>query len=308
LSCCGAPARWAGREEEQRKLNDQLRESWEQMGRPVMITACLTCEKVLRESLPEIKTISLYSIIAEYGMPAEAKPAEGRIITVFDPCASWNSPQTQADVRKILIGMGYVLSELPYIGEEVRCCSYGGQIHAVNRPLMEEIAKNRVKASPNDYVTYCINCREIFAHESKPVIHVLDLILGRDEAERLIRKPASLSESRKNREELRRRIVEQYGETGIESKKEEQSALKLYIAPELLEKMDRELILTEDAERVIRHCEDTGIKLLDCDTGNMVGHLQMEVVTYWVVYRPEGDGFRLLNIQCQQLKESYDVD
>lgn len=313
LSCCGAPARWAGREEELQVLNAQLKESWERLGSPIMITACSSCEKIMKDNLPEIQLLPIYRVIVEHGLPEGVQVSGDRTVTVFDPCASRNSHQTQSDVRHILCGAGYSLSELPYHGRKAQCCGYGGQIHAVNLPLMEEIAQNRVQGSPCDYITYCINCREIFAHQEKPVIHLLDLLVGADVEERFKRKPVHLSDSRTNREYLRDRMVNHYGHQQIGKMKNElirteqhqnmkENTLEIVIAPELLDKMDRELILKEDAEEVIRRCEENGEKLLDPATGNFVVHQQLGVMTYWVVYRPEDNGFRLVNIYAHRMK------
>jgi len=50
LGCCGAPAYWAGRDDLFRKTLDALRQEWERMGRPRVITACSTCQSAARRS------------------------------------------------------------------------------------------------------------------------------------------------------------------------------------------------------------------------------------------------------------------
>ena len=77
---------------------------------------------------------------------------------------------------------------------------------------------------------------------------------------------------------------------------------RLVISPYLAEKMDRALILEEDAWRTILHCENTGFKLLDNDTGDFVGHLRKGALTYWVRYRIENNTYTLCNIYSHRVK------
>ncbi|UWG95694.1 4Fe-4S dicluster domain-containing protein [Dehalobacter sp. DCM] len=312
LSCCGAPAHWAGREGEFQELHGQLRISWERFGRPVLITACSSCAKILKGNLPEIPLLPIYHVIAENGLPDWMPIKQDETLTVFDPCASRHFTQTQADVRHILSALGYDLAERPYHGREAQCCGYGGHIQAVNPTLMAEIAQNRVRNSPCDYVTYCINCREIFAHQGKPVIHVLDLLLGKDLDVRFKRKPVHLSDSRDNRMKLKALMVEKYSLLATDEIKQmnnltkkdiiKENTLNIIIPPELMDKMDGDLIIREDAEEVIRRSEETGQKLLDQTTGHYVAHQQLGIMTYWVVYRPEENGFCLVNIYAHRMR------
>jgi Fe-S oxidoreductase len=83
LSCCGAPAYWAG---DEKRLNDnaaRLKKSWEDMGKPTLVFACATCENVFSKFLPDIKRVSLYELLAKDDAvkPARAFPEAA----VFDP-------------------------------------------------------------------------------------------------------------------------------------------------------------------------------------------------------------------------------
>jgi hypothetical protein len=80
----------------------------------------------------------------------------------------------------------------------------------------------------------------------------------------------------------------------------------LVIPPALGEKMDRSLITEEDARRTIKYCEETGVKLLDDDTGEFIGHLRSGALTYWVRYRFENGIYTLCNIYAHRavLKEA----
>ena len=55
--CCGVMAKWAGEEELYEKTQDALKEAWEALGKPQIITACPTCHKTLLESIEGEKKI-----------------------------------------------------------------------------------------------------------------------------------------------------------------------------------------------------------------------------------------------------------
>ncbi|MGI6492013.1 MAG: pyridine nucleotide-disulfide oxidoreductase/dicluster-binding protein [Pelotomaculum sp.] len=307
VGCCGAPAEWAGREKEHASVMAQIKENWQDLGCPVVILACPTCKKMFTQYLPGIKVISLWNVIAEQGLTGSKRTGEGQRVTVFDSCASRHDPEVRHSIRTILKNSGYQLEELPYSGERAQCCGYGGQIHAVNMPLLELIVSNRVQGTPYDYITYCTNCRDTFASAKKPAVHMLDLMFHEDIKARAARKPPSLTQRRLNRIQLKKQLLEQYGGKEMESPARDYASIKVFISPELMEKMDRNLIIAEDAQRTIHYCETTGNKIKDLTTGNLIGHLQNEVITFWVVYRPEGDGFRLVSIYSHRMSIEEDV-
>ena len=80
----------------------------------------------------------------------------------------------------------------------------------------------------------------------------------------------------------------------------------LSIPPALADQMDRALITAEDAERTVAHCEESGMRLLDNDTGELVGHLKFGALTYWVRYRLEDGGAALRDIYCHRAALSED--
>jgi len=72
LGCCGAPAYLIG-------------------GASEIIVACPCCYLVLKQYLPHLNPISLYTVLVRIGLP-EAKPAAGarekRTFSIHDPCSS----------------------------------------------------------------------------------------------------------------------------------------------------------------------------------------------------------------------------
>ncbi|KNZ43577.1 (Fe-S)-binding protein, partial [Acetobacterium bakii] len=301
IGCCGAPAEWAGREEEHAAVIDGIRNIWENQGRPEVILACPSCRKMFAKHLPEIQVQSLWNVIAEKGNVDYRRIAASKKVTVFDPCASRYDPETQNSIRIILKNSGYELEELPYSSERAQCCGYGGQIQAVNRPLFDKIVNIRVEAASNDYVTYCTNCRDTFAAAGKSAVHILDLLFNDDIEVSAARKPPTLTQRRENRIKLKKVLQIETEGIKIALEDEPMKSVKVFIAPEVYAKMDRNFILAEDVQRTIEYCESTGEKIMDISTGNFSGHLQDGIITFWVIYKPERDGFRLETVYSHRL-------
>ncbi len=69
--------------------------------------------------------------------------------------------------------------------------------------------------------------------------------------------------------------------------------IRLLLAPDLSERLQRSLIHEDDIRHVIAGCEETGVKLLDNKTGAFIGHRRRGALTYWVRYRPESGAYRV---------------
>lgn len=69
--------------------------------------------------------------------------------------------------------------------------------------------------------------------------------------------------------------------------------IRLLLAPDLSERLQRSLIHEDDIRYVIAGCEATGVKLLDNKTGAFIGHQRRGALTYWVRYKPEGGAYRV---------------
>jgi Fe-S oxidoreductase len=302
LGCCGAPAEWAGQEEKFTEVIAMIREHWQKAGCPELILTCPTCIKMFATYLGDLPRHSLWSIMGRMDTPHKANERKFDKFTVFDACASRNDIETRNSVRKLIQNSGYAMEELDYSGGQAKCCGYGGQIHAVNPLLLDRIVSNRVSDSPLDYITYCTNCRDTFANAGKRAFHILDLLFRADEIQkRALRKPPTLTQRRNNRRGLKRDLLKINGGAVMPSQKNEFECVKVAISEEIYEKMDQDLIVLEDVQRTIHHCEKTGEKVLDRATGNIAGHLQSGYITYWVVYQPVKDGFKLVDVYSHRL-------
>ena len=305
LSCCGAPAYWAGDHERFEEIMEFNKKQWMNMGEPEIILSCPHCGKLIKKYLKGCRIKSIYEIMSSYKI--EGISFYDKTYSVFDPCASKEFKEMQNSVRQIIFSLKGQVEELEKSGMDAQCCGYGGHIHAVDKSLMDDIVERRIIESSKDYITYCINCRDVFASKGKRVLHVLDLLLLTDEnslESRTERKVPDLSQRRRNREEAKRKMNLRFGISDSTAAKER---IKLDIDEALLDKMNKELILKEDAQNVIESCEKSNCKLLNKKTGNYIGHMQSRYITYWVEYKVAEDRFQLINIYSHRMsiQEEY---
>ena len=286
LQCCGAPAEWAGETGLHDRKIREIRDFWEEVGRPEMIFGCATCRQMFARYLPEIPGSFLLERMRDWGLDVPGTAPEGAC-SVFDPCASRDTPGLQKCVRELLGDMGAELRPLSHEGKMVRCCSFGGHTAIANPQYAREVVKDRIGEKDSAYIAYCANCRDTFARQGKRVYHILDLIFGLHGPDR---SAPRLSQRWENRRILRRDLSEKY----LDSHGEERASVsRLYISEELKEQLSRDMILEEDMEEVVAHCERENRKLLV--DGHFLGHKKIQNMTFWAEYAPEGDGFRLLN-------------
>lgn len=295
LSCCGIPAEWAGDEKTFKSVNQRNLSEWERMGKPTIIFACPTCKKSLAEHFPEAKIISVYNILDDKHSGLRT-PDNGETVAVFDPCSSRDDEEMQRAVRSLLNKSGFNVEELPYHGNTARCCGHGGNIYTANPDLVNSTVKKRINASDFPYVTYCTNCRDIFADNGKPCYHILDILFNINKDPR---QPPTLSQRRTNRVLGKKMVQEHIWKEVMEPVLE--SGARLIISPEIYNKMNKNLILTEDVERIIEYCETTHSKLYMADLDRYVGHLKYGHTTCWVVYKPKGDKFEIIDVYSHRI-------
>ncbi len=279
LGCCGAPAYWAGNVQAEKELAAKLYMVWQDMGQPKVITACPSCMKQLAKICPDWECISLYELLVDFPIAADVP---GRQAAVFDPCVSKEMQTVKESVRKIAEHSGFSLIPSP----KESCCGNGGHMRAVAPELFDRIAENSAFSFKEDAITYCANCRDIFAYRGKHAIHILDLICE-ENLEDAFRRPApSWGERRRNRELLKA------GFTDMPIPREE---IKLLISDELMEKLQNELLTEQEILKAIQACEESGSKLSYAGSDIFIGHMRSGAITIWVEYRIADDGYELRN-------------
>lgn len=299
LGCCGAPADWAADRELNTGVIEDIKEKWKSLNCPIVVFACPTCQLQFQKYIPEAKGISLYEVMLENGLPGKNNKLNGQRINVFDPCASRDNSSLQSSVRSIVSMLGMKSEELTNYGEKAQCCGWGGHIGEANPLLEERIVQNRINAGENPYITYCTNCCNTFAGNGKDCIHILDAVFKLNEFGFT---PQSLGERRKNRILTKNSIISHFFGEIPDTIGEGESLMDVVISPEMVKKLNRQLILEEEAVQAVVHSETTGSKLFDQENECFIGHLRIGIITYWVVYKKESDKYHLLNAYSHRME------
>lgn len=299
LHCCGAPSEWSGYDERTQPLLERFKQDWEALGKPKVILACPTCNKMFRKYHPDVPVISLWEILSEYGVGQTKPCGKQKKLAIFDPCSSRYQPGAQAAVRFLLQQIGVEVEELPNHGRLAQCCSYGGLISASNPKLADKIVQNRSIQSETPYVTYCANCKETLRKGGKQIWHLLDLLFNLDNEDLAWE---SISDRRKNRREMRNILDMEVWNYPVEKTLD---GIAITITDSLRGKMERELVLKEDLATVIDHANKTGRWIETA--GKRIAHLQIGCITYWVEYRPYGEGYEIINAYTHRIQIEEDV-
>jgi Fe-S oxidoreductase len=301
LGCCGAPAYWSGREKLFRETLDGIREQWQDMGKPQIITACCTCQTLFKENLPEIPVTPLWQASPTEAIAAKLGEGSKQPIAVVDPCISRDDPKIQTEVRAILIGLGYTLEELPLSRDMAECCGYGGLVFNANPHLDDAIVTRRAAESQRDYLAYCAMCRDKFVAAGKRTAHLIELLFpSAPDTDPWARGWLSWTDRRTNRIRVKQDLLALHGETA-ERTMEPYEKIELYIEPEVMRTIDSRRILENDLRQVIAQAEKTGRRLFNKEMNCYRANFKLGNTTFWVDYQAEKDGFRVLKAFCHRM-------
>jgi len=298
LTCCGAPAYWAGEEALHAETLAKIQQFWEGSGKGTVICACMTCMKVFREMMPEIPVVSLYDYLADRHGKADAVGFEG---AVFDPCSAREDERSRDAVRRLLDRMKVSRRELPFHDERAKCCGWGGHIYPANPELFHEIVDNRISAADLPYIVYCSNCRDVFSAAGKHCVHVLDLYFGADTRKR---GAPSIKEKHDNSLYLKQSLLKDHWNESCEIPGFEGDGMKLLLT-EKLKKKTGELLLSEDILRkAVTKAEKENDKFIDHEGNYFICSWKDGECTIWVHYRPsrEEDAFEIVNVYMHRMK------
>ncbi len=292
LRCCSVPVDWNGDSTLHDEEIARLRQDWEDLGKPVLIMACMSCQRHINEHLAEIGTISLYEFMAERGFSkkdspdgqqdsAAAERAEN-VFSLFDPCSARNRDGVQSAVRTLAAACGVNAEELPE-GDKHGCCGFGGMGSIAAPDFAQFVTEKRCELSKNPYLVYCSNCRDVFCDSGKKAIHILDVLFDIDANG--TRPQPDLTQRRKNRAVLKERLLDEIWKEEHEMEPYE-SRYALMIPDEIREKINKQKVLEEDICQVICHAEATGRRTFSPETGHYKAYQEIGHITCWVEYSP----------------------
>ena len=302
LRCCGAPADWAGRTDLFQATQAEFMADYHRMGEPKLVLACSSCYQVFKTHFPEIEIISLWEVMDQLGLPTVQTPGSMQApLAIHDPCSTRYESQVQDSARNLIQRLGYKLHELPLSRSRTECCSFGGLMWLANPELAAQATQRRVAESPDDYVTYCAMCRDFFARQGKPTLHLLDLIYGIDLASQARQTGPGYSQRHENRAHLKRAMLKTIWGEDMDGDQPFEK-IHLLITPEVQKLLDERLILIEDIQQVIDYAERSGKKLLNKKTGRFLAYYKPAAVTYWVEYTPQGDAFEVYRAYSHRME------
>ena len=315
LQCCGVPVEWAGMEKEHQEQLSDIRVRWETMGKPVMLIACPTCGKKFQQHLPEIPFQFLYEWMAEeeksHSVASAYKnpPSWSNVpYGIFDACPARNFPLLSQSVRRLADQINISWEELPIHSKDARCCSFGGQPAIANPGYKDFVTNRRISLSELPYITYCMNCRDVFLEYGKDAVHILDLFFLTKEAELVYRQP-TVTERRQNREQLKKDVITKYWKDNIGDMEKMDNTMdntiekngqllppiELVMSAVLREKVSKQRILESELAEVISYMEKSGRKIKHTKKNTYSGYKEIGYMTYWVEYEINAEGQYVLH-------------
>lgn len=300
LSCCGAPALWAGQEEKFSQALEAWQEGWQNLGTPKVIMACPSCRDVFRRHLPMVEQVFLWEVLRETWSGQGLRDAG--LFAMHDPCSTRHDPAAQAAPRELLGKAGVQLEELRLGGEITECCGYGGLMYCANPELADEVVRRRSSLSPLDYLAYCAVCRDRLAASGKRALHGLDLLFPSGACDDPAARPnPGWSQRRENRARLKADLLRDLWKEEVPEMEEAHRKLKLITTPQVDELLEKRRILVEDLQKVVFQAEQSGDKLTHPQSGHFLASFRPYKAVFWVEYSPTSEGFAVHNAYSHRM-------
>ncbi len=299
LGCCGAPGEWAGRDDLFEQSMKKLYDSWELMGRPVMVVACSTCYYILKRYLPNIELITLWEIFNNNELSSSSLNKKRKNLVVHDSCTARDYPNIHDSVREIVSKLGYGITEPEYTKKNTQCCGYGGLSYFANKEFSNYATDKRIEEQEGDYLAYCAMCRDLFVSRGKKTLHILDLIFGENIDELSNKKGPTLSQRRDNRLKLKMSILKIWGEKM--DLKEEYDDINLIIDEKVKNIMEERLILEGDIKKVIGMAQQKGNMFFNPKNKHYLASRRIVNVTYWVEYEKGNDFYNVVKVYTHRM-------
>lgn len=207
MQCCGKPTRVLGDIDRFEGFYSLLERDIDRLGVTTVVTACENCYMSLKTLSPQVKTLSLYELLAQIGVPqrdfSEAKP-----VALHDPCPTRLEKPLHEAVRQILRTIKLPFEEFKFNRDKTQCCGSGGMLALTNSKLAREQMVSRAhQTSCETIVSYCQECCSSMSRGGKNGVHLLDLLFDETVAKTLTQPKHSTLTSWINRYKTKRMIA-----------------------------------------------------------------------------------------------------
>lgn len=210
LKCCGNPTHAMGERERFNELYSGVKDEFEENEVDEVIVACLNCYNTIKRNSKNLKVISLWEVISEYGVPKEKKDYYKFLykeFSIHDPCPTRNEDRIHDAIRDILNQLGIKVVEMEFNRRNTLCCGSGAMIGVTSKDLALKQREKRANQSESDYiVTYCEECVESMKQGGKKSIHILDLLFNDNIEEKFDQEYINTINKWLNRYKTKRRI------------------------------------------------------------------------------------------------------
>lgn len=299
LACCGQPAHWAGR----KRLFDEERKriygAWEELGRPVVLTACASCLAAFREGIPEIEAKSVWEALDEFDVESlRSCHGEEPLISLpnrfsmHDPCAARSNDDWLHAVRSLAKKAGVQAVDPPFSQKTTGCCGYGGLVWCAQPETARAITEHLAESLPYPALASCIMCRDRLAASGKEAWHLLDVLMPHLAANSGNARGIGLGERRIRRARLKASFL---GETINEEPS------KVSIAGHLIPMLEERHILLSDLEEALSVIEEKKLWFLNVENRHRLGSWRPRRVTFWVEYEVRSGGYYVHDAWCHRM-------
>lgn len=211
MQCCGKPMRIVGDMKRFEKYYGYLESDIQRLGVDTVVTACENCYMSLKNLSPHVKTVSLYEVLADVGIP-ERDFSHVTPVALHDPCPTRYEKSLHEAVRKILHQMKLEFEEFKFNRTKTQCCGSGGMLALTNPKLSREQMVNRANQTQCDtIVSYCQECCNSMTRGGKKGVHILDLLFDEEVSTSLIQPKMTTIKSWLNRYKTKRMITKLEG-------------------------------------------------------------------------------------------------
>ena len=202
LTCCGKPTKYLKQPRLYRKRFHHLENKITQSGADEIITACQNCLQVLRQGNPQFKVSSLWTCLAEQGLPETSKFISQTPVTchVQDSCATRQYPEVKQSARHLMTRLGVKYVEVDDAKGQILCCGQGELMGSSVSDPASFLRKRASRFDKHPVMTYCAGCQEAVQRGGQSSHHLLDLIFPDETGNSFpVSQPPSLLTKWKNR-------------------------------------------------------------------------------------------------------------